>query len=152
LVCASAVFLFLVSALFSQSSFRRPALDERIEKLEPALYYIERATRRDQRVPVIIQFNDETVGGARSIAVEVPDEEERRRIVLQAGGSTEESFSQLPAVAARVDASALNRLARDPRVSRISLDHPVYGATSTTALAVGADQIWEGSAEGYGIV
>ena len=38
--------------------------------------------------------------------------------------------------------AALKQLEQDPRVKRISVDHPMQGSLATTAKAVGADLVW----------
>src|SRR5262249_53917197 len=124
---------------------------EGLEKLEPALWALLRTSGPSdpESLPVIVPFSEEThesdwrsqaareTGGVARL--------ERERIVFEAGGHSADSYGSLPAAAAIAGREALARLAVDPRVARISVDHAVQGNLHTTALAVGADQAWTGS-------
>ena len=90
--------------------------------------------RSDARIPVIIQSADEDTAAADRLV----------GVVWSAGGIPSRSFKHIPAVTAVVAGPALDRLANDWRISRISVDHAVYGDLHTTGEAIGADQIWAG--------
>ena len=51
----------------------------------------------------------------------------------------------------RVTRDALANLARDSRVTRLSLDHPVLASLDRTARVIGADQAWAGASKVKGV-
>ncbi|MBM3791907.1 MAG: S8 family peptidase, partial [Acidobacteria bacterium] len=151
---AMTLILAVGAPLFSQRSpDARPRGEEGIDKLEPPLIALQRHSRWTAgHIPVIVQFSrgggtgrgwagrDERSAGETRL-----DLIERETDVVAAGGVHQDSFEHLHAVSALVDPAALVRLARHPRVARISIDHPVSGSLATTARSIGADQVWAGS-------
>ena len=124
------------------------------EKLESALTIQPGNGARS--LGVIVQFTAPTPNatGAYRYSTEnySPEAlEERTSIIAAAGGISAQHFQSIAASAAVVDSEALSRLANDPRVARISIDHPVQGSLYTTAAAIGADQVWQMGSGNRGI-
>jgi serine protease AprX len=148
------VFLTILSvSIYSQSrrQFRADPADE-MSKLEPALRGVQRSAVWDSReeIPVIVQFAQFAPGQdslAAAPGVEYASEEAdrgRARMIMESGGIPETSYACLAAHSARFTPAALDRLARDPRVVHISIDHVVRGSLGHSARAIGADQVWRG--------
>src|SRR5436309_13597040 len=149
----AAAILVVGVCLFSQTRISAGGRTTRhwdeLQKIESALALAERDARSsDESIPVLIQFAEEEAGAGRGPADERSDREaramERARQVYEAGAVPERSFTHVPVVSARIHQGALQNLASDPRVTRISLDHKVQGSLNTTARAIGADLAWAG--------
>jgi hypothetical protein len=124
------VILAICTSLFSQSSRSSAARSSSdYEKVETELAWRAAWQRSNTgaSLPVIIQFAADPAGPSE--LQNAPEmqfdreqaEMEHHRVVYAAGGAPKSHFTHLPAVAASVDRAALERLARHPLVTRISL-------------------------------
>ncbi|MGA2264711.1 MAG: S8 family serine peptidase, partial [Acidobacteriota bacterium] len=119
-----------------------------IAKLEPALQAFARRGGEEE-IAVIIQFADNisSGNGDSASALKIEDAkaiQDRTRVIFDTGGIPEMSYSRIPIQTAKVTPATLMRLVQDPRVARISVNHPVQGSLGRTARAVGATQVWNG--------
>jgi serine protease AprX len=111
-------------------------------KLDPALDYLNEAMLpQDQAVDVIVQFDDD------ALSTDSSDQRNqkklaRRQAILDAGGQDDRDFDNFPFHSGKLSFKALKQLQNNPKVKRISVNHPVHGVTYTTARAIGADQAW----------
>ena len=119
------------------------------EKLEPALLALMRSGHLSagEDVPVIIQFADEKAAKDFDRGAASPDGEEaavqdRAEVIRSTGGMIARTYSNLPELPARVSQTVLESLAGDPRIARISLDHPIQSQLNHTVPAIGADLAW----------
>jgi len=100
---------------------------------------------------VIVQFSESegvaggvnnAPGGGQGTEEQARPAGARLQASYSAGAVPEKIYGSLPAATVVADRFALKRLAEDSRVERVSLDYRVGSTLSTTAKAVGADQIW----------
>ena len=151
-ILAVTLLLGLCLSLFSQDrTFRNLDLEHKSERLEPALASSLNLSRGSEAFRVIVQFSEKDgfAGGLENGSISGEGTEEqataagaRLQAIYSAGARPEKVYGSLPVVAAVADRAALKRLAGDPRVERVSLDHPVHSSLNTTARAIGADQLW----------
>ena len=154
----AAAMLVVTVCLYSQTERsggeQTPRTWGTFQKMEPAVAtFGTGAVPNDEPIRVLIQFVEEQTGSGPSVgpglAEERPDQEarasQRAQNVRDAGGIPDMAFTNIPVVSAWASRSALQYLASDPRVTRISRDHKVQGSLNTTARAIGADLAWAGS-------
>src|SRR5207247_9910106 len=125
----------------------KPALD----RLEPGLASALNQAPNSELLRVIVQFSEgegvagrveSAPGGGEGKEEQARAAGARLQALYSAGAMPEKIYGSLPAATIVADRFTLKRLAEDSRVERISLDHPVGSSLSTTAKAIGADQIW----------
>ena len=89
-------------------------------------------------VRVIVQYRD------------VPNQTKHDRVV-NLGGSVHAQLELVRGHAVSLHAKELERLAADPDVESITLDHPVFTALDTAAAAVNASAAWNANRIGSGV-
>ncbi len=149
LVMAALAVLVIGVSLFSQSngpSNNKQAAGD--PKLEKALQSLNASSLRPgQTIPVIIQFVDDNGDkGNNGKGVDFASKAKKwSDIISNAGGSPKKGYGHMKAHSGNVDVKALKKLAADSHVARISLDYSIKAHLATTAIAIGADQVWYGN-------
>ena len=148
LIMAAVLSLSLMVFSHPQLSSDREELG-RFERLEPGLL-VRSGSDAQRGLSVIVRFADGfrsrlSHDEAPSATEEMEDVQlHGTRAIYDAGGVPTRHFRSLRASSAIVDSDTLRRLAGNPHIARISMDHPVRGSLDTTSIAIGADQVWQG--------
>ena len=143
----SAILALLVATvcLFGQTKSQGKALGQ--GKLDAALDYLNVSMLSPgDKISVIIQFQDDGKLHKKNAKDKGKKKQDRRNEIASEGGLAEKEYDNLPMVTTRVTYAQLKNLAKHPGVRRISVNHLIKGSTFTTARAIGADQVWAGSA------
>jgi len=149
---AGTLALLLVAVCALGQSSKAANKPTGFEKLESALQGLNASMfKPGQTLDVIIQFkgDDKTKGKGWGWGLNNNKlTQQWLKVISKSAGTPKKGWRNMPAISARVNFVTLLLIAADPQVDRISIDWPVKKHLATTAVAIGANQVWNG-APGY---